>query len=144
MWPLTPIHRALGTKIGQKWRFWSKMGNFGVKMWVYLAYIGLLPWTSTSCNIIRSSIGSHGHKSCQNDWNVDFWPKKAPISHVWGCGDGREKFLWVKWVVSGVREIQRRLTLAIPGNSLGPNFFYRRSSKKTRSTIKAAQTLKIW
>ena len=99
-------------------------------MWVYLAYIGLLPWTSTSCNIIRSSIGSHGHKSCQNDWNVDFWPKKAPISHVWGCGDGREKFLWVKWVVSGVREIQSCLTLEFQANPWGQIFFIDDHRKK--------------
>ena len=43
---------------------------YGIKMWVYRAYIGVLLRTSYSCNIIRSSSESHGHKSCQSDQNI--------------------------------------------------------------------------
>jgi len=43
MWPLTPIHCHLGTKIGQNDVFDEKWLILGVKMSVYPAYIGVLP-----------------------------------------------------------------------------------------------------
>jgi len=61
-------------------------------MWVYPAHIGVLLRTSYSCNIIRSSNGSHGHKSCQNDRNVDFWPKMLQLAMFEGAGCGEKNF----------------------------------------------------
>ena len=61
-------------------------------MWVYLAYDGVSLRTSFSCDIIRSSNGSHGHKSCQNDRNVDFWSKKLQLAMFEGAGRGEKNF----------------------------------------------------